>query len=255
MKSSAAVMFVAIMLGCARQDAATENRPKSSISLFAAASTGEALDDIAASYEKSRRVRIERNYTATSTLAQQIELGAGAHVFLSASEEWADRLDRRGFVAQRRALLGNRLVVVAPIDSNLAIDEPSDLAASQVEHLALADPEAVPAGVYAKRTLTKLDLWDDVAGKVVTAEDVRQVLSFVETGAAAAGIVYATDAAASARVRVAFQFSPDATGPIVYEAILLKTARGDSAAESFYNYLRSPDAADIFRKRGFVVFP
>jgi molybdate transport system substrate-binding protein len=188
-------------------------------------------------------------------LAQQIELGADAHVFLSASEEWADRLDRRGFVAQRRALLGNRLVVVVPIDSNLSIDEPSDLAASQVEHLALADPEAVPAGVYAKQALTKLDLWDDVAGKIVTAEDVRQVLSFVETGAAAAGIVYATDATASARVRVAWRFSPDVTGPIVYEVILLKTARGETAAESFYNYLRSPDAADVFRKRGFIVLP
>jgi len=119
-------------------------------------------------------------------------------------------------------------------------------------HLALADPEAVPAGIYARQALTRLGLWDRLKDKVAAAQDVRQALVFVETGAAEAGIVYATDAAASAKVRVAMGIDPGLTEPIRYPLVLLKSAESNPAARAFYEFLGSAEAAGVFRKHGFV---
>ena len=126
---------------------------------------------------------------------------------ISADEASADLLAKQSLVAESKLLLGNRLVVVVPIDSRLDIHRPADLASATVDRLALGDPDSVPAGKYAKKALEKLGLWDKLKTKVAAAGDVRQALAYVETGAAAAGIVYATDAAASKKVRVACEIS------------------------------------------------
>jgi molybdate transport system substrate-binding protein len=176
-------------------------------------------------------------------------------VLLSADTKWADYLAENGLVAQRRDLLGNRLVIVVPKDGKTDVRKPEDLLAAGIEHLALGEPQSVPAGRYAKQALSKLGLWPRLEAKVVPAADVRQALAYVETGAAEAGIVYATDAAVSNRVRVAVEISSDLTAPIRYPVVLLKHGQQSAAARAWYGYLSSPEAAKIFRKYGFTVLP
>ena len=152
-------------------------------------------------------------------------------MFLSADQQWADELARKNLVAKRHDLLGNRLVVVIPADSALRLTTLSDLAADNIEHLAIGDPRGVPAGKYAKQALTKLGLWQRLKGKAVSAEDVRHALVYVESGAAEAGIVYSTDAAISKKVKVACEVPLDLTEPIRYPVILLKHAERQKAAD------------------------
>lgn len=220
---------------------------------FAAASTGGALDEIKRQFGPRHGIDVKTSYAGTSTLAQQVVNGAGAEVFLSANKLWADYLEQKGTVAKRRDLLGNRLVVIVPADSRIQVQKPADLLAPPIRHLALADPEAVPAGIYAKQALVNLGLWDRLKSKVVAGSDVQHALAFVE-GGAEAGIVYATDAAASDSVNVALEIPPELTDePIRYWVMLLNRGAGKAAAESFYQYLSSPEAAEVFQKHGFFV--
>lgn len=226
-----------------------------SIVVFAAASLTNALDEIRARFTEETGIAVQTSYGSSSTLARQIEKGAPADVFLSADVKWGDHLSDNGLVAQRRDLLGNRLVLIVPKDSTLTLRRPADLLTAGVDHLALGDPDSVPAGQYAKQAFKKLGLWDQLRAKVAAAEDVRHALAFVETGAAAAGVVYATDAAISKKVRVAFEIPESLTGPVRYPLVLLQSARNSDAAKSFYRYLASRDAASVFRKHGFTILP
>lgn len=223
------------------------------ILVLAAASTTDALNEARTAFEKLHPAYQARiSYGASSTLAAQITSGAPADVFLSASTELATQLSKQGLVARELDLLGNQLVIVVPADSKLAITSLEDLAKPEVRHLALADPKSVPAGVYAREALEKRELWKRLADKVTGAADVRQALHFVETGAAEAGIVYATDALVAPRVKVVAHVDPKLTRPIRYPLVLLKTGEGNPAAVQFYNYLSSKYALAIFRKYGFL---
>lgn len=223
------------------------------VELLGAASTTNVLDEIMARFEQKQAVEVRANYAASSTLAQQIENGAPADVFLSANVKWADYLQQRGLVAKRRNLLGNRLVVIVPVDSRVDVAKVEDLQQDQVERIALADPDAAPAGMYAKQALVKLGLWDALDKKVVSAADVRRALIFVETGAAQAGIVYATDAALSDSVKVPVEIDPRLTSPVVYPLVLLTQGADRPEARALFEYLGGPEAAEIFRKHGFTV--
>lgn len=239
--------------GAARGTTAPRPEPEK-VLLFAAASTSTVLDEIKQAFGASHPETIVRtNYGASSTLAQQIAQGAEADLFLSASEQWADFLGEKELVAERRDLLGNVLVVVVPKDASFKPKRLEDLADPALEHLALADTEAVPAGVYAKQALTKLGLWEQLRSKVASGDDVRQTLTFIETGAAEAGIVYKTDAAVSRKVDVAFEIDPTLTDPIRYPLVLLKHGAERKGARQFAEYLRSPEATASFRKHGFIV--
>jgi molybdate transport system substrate-binding protein len=221
--------------------------------VFAAASTANALDEVVALFQRQSAFVVQPSYGGSSALAQQIAAGAAVDLFLSADTAWPDYLDQRQLVARRQSLLGNRLVIVVPRASALRIDSPGDLAAdSRVKNIALADPESVPAGKYAKQALSKLELWENLKGKVVSASDVRQALTYVEMGAAEAGIVYATDAAASKAVRVAATIPAELTSPIEYPWVLLKRGQGNAAAESFYDFVATPAAMQVFAKHGFM---
>jgi molybdate transport system substrate-binding protein len=221
---------------------------------MAAASTTDAVEQVRANFERLHPdVTVRVSYGASSVLARQIEAGGAADLFLSASTQWSDYLAERELVAKQRELLGNQLVIVVPADSQLDIKTPADLASASVRRLALADVNAVPAGVYARQALEKLKLWDAMRVKVTGAADVRQALQFVETGAAQAGIVYATDAASSKQVRVAGRIDPKLSDPIRYPLVLLKHGSNNRAAVALYGYLASPAAAAVFRKHGFSV--
>ena len=224
------------------------------MTVFAAASTTDAVEDVDREFARLHpEVKVRESFAASSTLAQQIAAGAAADVFLSASTQWSEFLEKKNLVARQQDLLSNELVIVVPVDSQLDIKSPADLAADRVRRVALADAAAVPAGIYARQALTKLGLWKSIEPKATGAADVRQALAFVETAAAEAGIVYATDAAASRRVRVVAKIDPLLTEPIRYPLAL--TARGAKhpSAVAYFRFLAGEKAAAIFRKHGFVV--
>jgi len=226
---------------------------KQRVTLFAAASTTNALDEIKRQFRQRTGVNVQCSYAASSTLAQQITSGAAADVFVSANVKWAEYLDENGLVAKRLDLLENRMVVILPADSRISVHKVADLLSADVRHVALADTTSVPAGVYAKAALSQLGLWKRLEPKVVAAADVRQALFYVETGAAEAGIVYATDAAITPAVQVAVNIPPELTAPIRYPIVLLKKEAHNPAAVSLFRFLQSPEAAAIFQRYGFTV--
>jgi molybdate transport system substrate-binding protein len=247
-------MLLLLFAGSARPLAAQETivTPGTSVLVFAAASTSNAVREIQQRFAKTSGVQVRTSFGSSATLAQQIVHGADADLFLSADLRWADYLAEKGLVAQTQKLLGNRLVVIAPDDSKLNIRRLEDLRAAAIEHVAMGDPKSVPAGQYATQALVKLGLWEQVKSKVAAAEDVRHALAFVETGAAEAGIVYATDAAISKKVKVVVEIPESLTGPVCYPVLLLKHGRGNPAAEAFYRDLQSPEALQVFRRYGFT---
>jgi molybdate transport system substrate-binding protein len=220
------------------------------ILVFAAASVTESLEELGRSFEKSTGNTVRFSFGASSDLARQIEVGAPADVFFSADTTRMDPLERAGRVTktERREFLGNSLVVVVPAHSPLLIRMAGDLLS--VKRLALADPAAVPAGVYAKKWLESEGLWDRLSARVVPTLDVRAALAAVETEAAPAGIVYRTDARISKKVRVAYEVS--GKHEIVYSVAPLSGPKKKTAAE-FVRYLDSPEAAAVFRRYGFVI--
>ncbi len=245
----------AVLLGLVYGTACRHAEPanQGSVLVFAAASTTNALNEIKAQFTKETGIAVETSYASSSTLAQQVVRGAEADLFISADAQWADFLAKENQIARQQDLLGNRLVIVVPSDSKLQIKGPHDLLAAGVKHLALGETQSVPAGIYARQALTKLGLWEQIKGKVVAAEDVRQALTYVESGSAEAGIVYATDAAISKKVKVAAEIPEALTGPVRYPLVLLKHGEPSAAAEKFYRYLTSPAALEVFQKYGFTV--
>ena len=223
------------------------------LTVFAAASLTDALEEIGAAYERAGGGKVALNLGASSTLARQIQEGAPADLFLSADEAKMDSLEKRGLIlaGTRRSVLSNTLVIVVPRDSAAKIAAPKDLAA--VRTLALAEPQSVPAGLYAREYLTRLGLWDKVAGKVVPTENVRAALAAVEAGNAGAAIVYKTDAGISKKVKVAYEV-PLAEGPkISYPFAVVAESKQKAAAKRFLAYLESEPALAVFRKYGFLV--
>ena len=226
------------------------------IIVFAAASLSESIKEIASAYEKQSGDKITFNLGASSTLARQIEEGAPADIFFSADEAKMDGLEKKGLIVKetRRSRLSNLLVIVTTRDSSLAIASPQDLATPIVKRLALGEPKTVPAGIYAKEYLAKLELWPVVEQKVVPCENVRAVLAAVESGNVDAGIVYKTDAAISRQVKVAFEVSANDGPKISYPVALIKEARQSAAARKFLEHLAGPVAGEVFARRGFMLF-
>jgi molybdate transport system substrate-binding protein len=225
------------------------------LNVFAAASLTDALEEIQAAYEKASGDTLNLNLGASSVLARQIQEGAPADLFLSADEQKMDLLEKNGLLlpGTRRSVLSNALVIVVPADSGLRISSPRDLAGPGVRALALAEPQSVPAGLYAREHLQKLKLWDKLAGKVVPTENVRAALAAVESGNVDAGIVYKTDAGISKKVRIAYEV-PRTQGPeISYPFAVLAETKRPAAARRFLAWLESKPALAVFRKHGFLI--
>ena len=225
------------------------------ITVSAAASLTDALKQIATNYEKHSGDKIIFNFGASSLLAQQIAAGAPADIFFSADEAQMNRLEKNNLIdpATRKNLLGNSLVVIVPSNSTLQIKSANDLTNSDVKQIALADPKAVPAGVYAKAWLAKLQLWPAVEPKVVPTENVRTALAAVASGNVDAGVVYKTDAAISKKVKIAYEV-PRAVGPdISYPVALVKGSSHPDAAKKFLDYLSSKEAGQVFTQYGFLL--
>jgi len=225
------------------------------VTVFAAASLTDALNQLTKSYEKESGDKLVFNFGASSLLARQIQEGAPADVFFSADEARMDALEKQDLLlpGTRKSRLSNTLVIVVAGDSPLKITSPEDLASPLVKRLALADPKAVPAGVYSKEFLEKRKLWGAVEPKVVPTENVRAALAAVESRNVDAGMVYKTDAALSRKVGVACEISASEGPAISYPVAVLKGASNVARAKKFVEYLNSPDAAQVFQRYGFIV--
>jgi molybdate transport system substrate-binding protein len=225
------------------------------VTVFAAASLSDSLKDIATYYEFNSGDKITFNFGASSTLARQIAAGAPADIFFSADEAKMDGLAQQGLIdpATRQDMLGNSLVVVVGTNSSLQVTSAYDLTNQVFKQIALADPRAVPAGIYAKKWLDNFQLWPLIGPKVVPTENVRAALAAVETGNVEAGVVYATDAGISTMVRVAYQVPAGDAPSIQYPVAAIRQSTNTVALGNFLTYLHSPRATKVFKKYGFII--
>jgi molybdate transport system substrate-binding protein len=249
---AAAMAGLAALMAFARPSAEAQEK----VTVFAAASLKNALDDINAAWKADTGKEVAVSYAASSALAKQIEQGAPADIFVSADLDWMKYLSDKGLTRKdtELQLLGNRIVLVAPKDSTAqtTIEPNFDLAGLVGNgRLAMADVKAVPAGKYGKAALEKLGVWASVESKVAQAENVRAALKLVSTGEAVLGIVYATDAIAEPGVKVTGTFPEDSHPAIVYPIALTAESKNPDAAE-FLRYVQSAKAKGLFEAQGFT---
>ena len=236
-----------------RSPASEAAKPR--ILVFAAASLTDALQEIGAAYEKTAAVQIRMSFDASSNLAHQIEAGAPADLFFSADTRWMDYLESRHLIrsATRRNVVGNQLVLIAPADSRIRLEIAPHFALAAAlgrGRLAVADPDSVPAGRYARSALSTLGVWDEVVDRLARAENVRAAMRYVAGGEAPLGIVYSSDALVDRSVRVVDTFPANTHEPIVYPLALTTSARGEAAG--FWAYLQSPRGRAVFIRYGFT---
>jgi len=225
--------------------------------VFAAASLKNALDAVAADWQKKTGNKAVISYAATSSLAKQVQQGAEADVFISADLAWMDYLEKRNLIdpKTRFNLLANQLVLIAPKDSKITVRIANGFPLAKLlgdGRLAIAGVDAVPAGKYGKAALQSLGVWDSVKGKLAQAENVRAALRLVSLAETPLGVVYGSDAKADPNVKVVAMFPEDSHPPIVYPAAKLAASKSPEA-DSFLAYLRTSQAAPRFQENGFTV--
>jgi len=250
--AAVAIVGVGLVLGATARDSAA-------LTVFAAASLKESLDEQARKFEGETGISIVVSYGASNALAKQIEAGAPADVFISADLEWMDYLEGRKLLApgSRANLLSNRLVLIAPASSKSTLKIGPDFgpaAALGTDKLAMANPDAVPAGKYGKQALETLGVWASVERQVARTENVRIALALVSRGEAPLGIVYETDALAERSVRIVDIFPASSHAAIVYPEAIVAASRS-SSAKRFVDYLRSRSARVIWERYGFAPAP
>lgn len=245
-RCAVALLAVATLASCAKEE------PRGPV-VLAASSMQEALTDVAAAWTEQGHPAPVLSFAATSALVRQVEQGAPADIAIAADAEWMHWLEERKLVdpASIRVLGANALVLVSadPAQGEQTIAD--SLAGLGNGRLAIADPQSVPAGRYAREALEGMFLWDDVEDRIVPAENVRAALALVESGEADLGIVYATDARASQRVRVVATFAAADTPAILYPAALIADAP-HADAQAFLDFLSSSEAQTIFAEHGFL---
>ncbi|HEY7230295.1 MAG TPA: molybdate ABC transporter substrate-binding protein [Pseudolabrys sp.] len=245
------VSLVAALAGTPQSLAAQEE-----ITVFAAASLKNALDDANAAFTKATGIKVTASYAASSALAKQIEQSAPADVFISADLKWMDYLDERKLIKPdtRVNLLGNKLVVIAPADSklpNITIGNGFDIAKLAGDgRIAVADTKSVPAGLYAKAALEKLGAWKAAEPKLAQAENVRATLAFVARGETPIGIVYETDAKIEPKVKTIGTFPDGSYPPVTYPVAATAESKKSGVAQ-YLNFLRTPVSKAVFEKYGF----
>lgn len=245
--------FCALLTAACNAPAETEATEP--LVVLAAASLQEAMTEASEKWAKAGHPAPALSFAGSSALARQVESGAKADIFISADEEWMDELERKGLIRQgtRQDLLGNALVLIAAKGTSpLTLEETGSLRAALGDgRLAVADPDAVPAGRYGKAALERLGQWDGVSARITPAENVRAALALVERGQAPFGVVYATDALASDKVDVVARFPAASHPPIRYPAAIIAASANPDAAP-FLDFLNSDEARRIFEARGFT---
>lgn len=253
---SFALFSFAAVVGCNQPNSpSTPQAQPLVLTLSAAASLQDALTDIQSLYAQQQpNVSLTYNFGSSGSLQQQIEQGAPVDVFISAASKQMDALQDKGLLLNetRKNLLTNQIALVTP-KAEAAPKDFQALTAETVNTIAIGDPESVPAGKYAEEVLTSLGILQQVKPKLILAKDVRQVLSYVETGNADAGLVYITDAKVSDAVNVAALASKESHAPIVYPVAVLKNSKNLEAAQAFVQFLSQAKAKTVFEQYGFSI--
>ncbi len=260
------IVFCAFAAGCdsgpslpvstvqpaANADSLNESANVEPIKLLTAASALNAVEEVARLFEAETGVKVTVIGGASNSIARQILAGAPADLFLSANQTWADQVDQAGLAESRRPLLGNQLVLIVPRGNPASVRKPADLLGGATRRLALA-AENAPAGMYADQALRSLDLQAqlEASGKVVRGQDVRIALSYVETGEAEAGIVFATDAKLSEKVVTVYTFDAATHDRIVYSSVLVRRDAPHPAARRLFDFLVTDAAQAVFKRHGF----
>jgi len=222
------------------------------VTVSAAASLTDVLHQLAKLYEWQGGGRLVLNFGASNTLARQIAAGARVDVFISADEVQMDAVAAHIIPGTRRDVLSNQLAIAVPDDRPRSLSSPRDLVHPSIRRIAIGDPAAVPAGVYARSYLERLGIWDDLASRMVPAGSVRLALAAVENGAADAAIVYRTDIASARRAREALVVPIDEGPRIRYPAAAIRGGANPGGAQRVLDFLDSPQASAIFTRAGFV---
>jgi len=240
--------FFIALTGCAEKTAAKLN-------LSAASSLTDALKEVNTLYtQKNTNLIITPNFASSGTLQKQIEQGAPADVFISAAASQMDALEKQVLIVtdSRNNLLNNKVVLVVPDDSTLGITSFQDLTEDSVKKIGIGDPKSVPAGTYGQQAFDQLGITARIQSKLALGSDVRQVLSYVESGDVDAGIVYLTDAKTSSRVKVVANAPADINTKVVYPVAVIKSSKNQDAAKKYIDFLFSDQAKTVFEKYGFT---
>lgn len=246
-----AALAVLTAVGCDRRGSSDE------LTVYAAASLQDALEQLGRDYEQAHpSAPVSFNFAGSNTLARQIVASPKADVFVSASERWMDEVERAGHVVPgtRRALLGNRLVVIANAGSSHRLESLADLPKLPAKHFAIGAPDAVPAGQYARQALSRAGVWQSIEPRVLAMPDVRAALAQVEKNRDVVGLVYRTDARASDAVRVLYELGPQESPEIRYPVALIRGGRREQARR-FVDLLVSDRGRAVFEQHGFVFLP
>ena len=247
------LLLVGILAGCGNQESNSNTNEPVELTISAAASLQESLEELQKNYEKEHStIKITYNFGGSGALQQQISQGAPVDLFFSAAEDKFDELVNKGVIDQKQGtdLLANELVLVVPKKNEKHIQSFEDL--KKADKIALGTTETVPAGKYGVETLQNMKVWEEVQSKVVYTKDVRQVLTYTETENVDAGIVYKTDALVSEKVDIVATAQGDTHTPIIYPVGVIKDSKHAKEAEDFYNYLQSDEALKVFEKYGFL---
>jgi molybdate transport system substrate-binding protein len=244
------VLVFAVLSGCT-----TDKQKPIELSVFAAISLTDALGEIGTAFTAESGVKVYYNFAASTTLQRQLEKGASADVFISASPRQVVALEANGLLEaeSRKNLLTNRLVLVSDEAARISVETPANLAAPEISRIAIGHPSIVPAGAYAKEALTHFGLWETLHSKFIFGADVRATLAYVTSGNVDVAIVYKTDTTLSHHIKVLYQMPAEAYTPIIYPAVVMKDSPRKQLARRFITYLQSADKCEIFEKYGFTV--
>ncbi|WP_010095691.1 molybdate ABC transporter substrate-binding protein [Ornithinibacillus scapharcae] len=243
------------MTGCSPNE--QSNSEEIELTVSAAASLKDSLEEVKELFEEEYpHVNVRFNFGGSGSLQQQISQGAPVDIFFSSSEPKFNTLIESGLIDEENnaPLLKNEIVLIAETSNPSNLLSFKDLTNKKIEHIAIGIPETVPAGEYAKETLEYINIWNDVESKIVYAKDVRQVLSYVETGNVGAGIVYRTDALPSDKVIIIESAVPDSHSAIHYPVGIIKGTKHFEAAKDFYYFLQKDDVLEVFENDGFITF-
>lgn len=224
-----------------------------SLTISAAVSLTDALEEMKEIYKKENNVELTFNLAGSGTLAQQIQQGAPVDLFISANQQWMDTLEEEGIIINetRADVTGNKLVLIAGEFSDLAYESFDEISSEDVEQIAIGNPESVPAGKYSENTLNSLGLYDQLENQLVLAKDVRQVLTYVETGNTDIGFVYESDARSSDLIKILATADEGLHDPIIYPGAVIADTKHEEEAKDFLIYFQSDEAQDILADHGF----
>lgn len=234
----------------AEKDSETETME---LTVSAAMSLTDALNEIKSDYEEKNNVELTFNYGGSGKLAQQIQQGAPADVFISANQDWMDRLEKEKLILTntREDVTGNSIVLITQKNSDIDYKSFKEISQDDVDQIAIGNPESVPAGSYAEQALKSIDKWNDLEDEFILAKDVRQVLTYVESGNADIGFVYESDALTSDNIEILTAAESKWHDDIIYPGALVADTENKNEATAFLNFMLSDEAQDILTKYGF----